>query len=219
MLAILGIIGVFGVPAPAQAQTVDVVVLGDSISAGLGVKNGRSWVADLKAAIQPLTLANASISGDTTGGGRQRLPGLITRFRPSVVIIELGANDGLRLAPLQTTHGNLSAMVREVLRFGAVPILLEVPIPSNAGPVYLEQYRQVFRDVSQRFGIQLIQSPIPSVWSWEEFAPFLQRDGVHPTREGHVMLAEYAIPMLRTTMTETLARKRALHTKPSSQSN
>src|SRR6478609_10530350 len=129
-----------GAQSQAQAPAPVLLVLGDSISAGYGLAKGQGWVDLLAARLRDNgrreRVVNASISGDTTAGGRARLPGLLREHRPSIVVIELGGNDALRGGNLDATRANLDAMVKDVLAAGAKPLLLGMQVPPNYGPAY-----------------------------------------------------------------------------------
>ena len=141
--------------APPQRN---ILILGDSLSAGYGMALDETWVARLAARLDdrglPFAVANASISGETSGGGLTRLPRLLETFAPALVIIELGANDGLRGISLEELRGNLEASIELVQEAGAGAVLVGMELPPNYGPAYQAAFRGVFADVAQRTGLR-----------------------------------------------------------------
>jgi acyl-CoA thioesterase-1 len=169
---------------PAFAHAPVILVLGDSLSAGYGLPQGRGWVNLLQQRLierkLQYTVVNASISGDTTAGGRARLPAALATHRPAVVIIELGANDGLRGHTIETMHANLTEMVRSSRKAGARVLLIGMRIPPNYGPQYTRKFQQVFVDVAKAEKIPLVPFLL------EGFADqrhLFQADAVHPTEQ------------------------------------
>lgn len=164
-----------------QANTL--LVLGDSISAGYGLeKLEYGWVELLRARLaeRGWSVVNASISGETSAGGLHRLDGLLRQHRPSIVLLELGANDGLRgLAPRQL-EANLEEMVVRVRTAGAQPLLLGMRIPPNYGKRYEEMFEQVFPQVAQEHGVPLVRFLLEGVGGQNHL---MQADGLHPNRE------------------------------------
>jgi len=166
------------------AQPPVIVVFGDSISAGYGVPQGKGWVDLLRQRLQQsgsaYQVVNASISGETTLGGRSRLSGVLSAHRPQVLILELGGNDALRGQSLSDVRGNLLYMVRAAQAAGARVLLLGMRIPPNYGPEYTKKFQAVFREVAQ----QTKAGYVPFLFEGfaEERAMF-QPDGVHPTAQ------------------------------------
>jgi len=164
-------------PLPAGS----ILVLGDSLSAGYGLPDGAAWPARLAVALRdqglPWTLVNAAISGDTSAGGLARLPALLARYRPVLVLIELGANDALRGQPLEATAANLRAMVEAARAAGARVGLIGMQIPPNFGPVYTRQFRDLYRKVAQDTGTPLLPFLLEPIAG--DPAAF-QDDGIHP---------------------------------------
>ncbi|HEY4137452.1 MAG TPA: arylesterase, partial [Casimicrobiaceae bacterium] len=140
--------------APLRAADAPVLlVVGDSISAGFGLASGEGWVnlliAKLKAEGFGYRVINASISGDTTAGGRARLPALLKQHRPAIVVIELGGNDALRGGDLATTRGNLDAMVSSVQSAGAKVLIVGMQLPPNYGAAYVREFNALFSEVAK----------------------------------------------------------------------
>ena len=186
--------------APATAQTASpmlLVVGGDSISAGYGLAQGAGWV-DLLAT--RLTqdghrehVVNASISGDTTAGGRARLPALVREYRPSVVVIELGANDALRGGNLDATHANLDAMVKESLAAHAKVLLVGMKVPPNYGPAYSRRFVSLFADVAKANHLPV--APYAFNGFDEDLAQF-QADRIHPNAAAQARILDNVWPKL-----------------------
>ncbi len=168
-------------PAVAAGQP-HLLVLGDSLSASFGTALDQGWVGLLKARIDtaglPHTVVNASISGETTAGGRSRLPALLREHTPAVVIIELGANDGLRGFPPQRIAAALTDLVEQSQAAGAEVLVVGVRLPPNYGTAYAEQFQQVFADVAAATGAALVPRLLAGV---AEDRRLMQADGLHPT--------------------------------------
>ncbi|MFO1397300.1 MAG: arylesterase [Burkholderiales bacterium] len=196
-LAALLLLPMAGVPALAQDKSKIVLVVGDSVSAGYGLGNGEGWVAllaeKLKQAKSPYTVVNASISGDTTSGGRARLPALLAQHKPAVVIIELGGNDALRGGRLQTTRENLDAMVKDAQAAGAKVLLVGMDIPPNYGPAYVKEFNALFADVAKARKVPLVPSFFAGFG--EDLGSF-QGDRIHPTLAAQPKLLANVWPSL-----------------------
>lgn len=186
------------VPVLAQDKSRVVLVVGDSVSAGYGLGNGQGWVAllaeRLKEARSPYTVVNASISGDTTSGGRARLPALLRQHKPAVVVIELGGNDALRGGRLATTRENLDAMVKDAQAAGAKVLLVGMDIPPNYGPAYVKEFRALFADVAKARKVPLV----PSLFAgFGEDLDAFQGDRIHPTASAQSKLLANVWPSLQ----------------------
>lgn len=184
-------------PAAAQVKARTLLVVGDSVSAGYGLANGQGWVAllaaRLKAAGSPYVVVNASISGDTTAGGRARLPALLAQHKPAVVVIELGGNDALRGGKLATTRDNLDTMVKDAQAAGAKVLLVGMEMPSNYGPAYVRDFRALFADVAKTRKVPLV----PSFFAgFGEDLAYFQADRIHPTAEAQEKLLANVWPQL-----------------------
>ncbi len=197
-LAALLALPCIAVPALAQDARRVILVVGDSVSAGYGLANGEGWVTLLadkvKASGSPFTVVNASISGDTTSGGRARLPALLKQHRPGVVVIELGGNDALRGGRLAATRENLDAMVKEAQAAGAKVLLLGMDIPPNYGPAYVKEFQALFADVAKARKVPLV----PSLFAGfgDDLAAF-QGDRIHPTAAAQPKLLANVWPALQ----------------------
>ncbi len=163
-----------------------VLVLGDSISAGYGLTPEQAWPAKLAAATG-WNVVNAGVSGDTTAGGRERLPGLLEEHKPAAVMIELGGNDMLRKVPPAETRANLEEMINMARNAGAVPILLATPRPSVVGAAIGSlSAAEVYPELAEARKVFLIEDAIPDVLSDKE----LKLDALHPNEAGQVELAK-----------------------------
>ena len=186
MLYRLGLILCLTMTLPqAHARgTAAMLVVGDSISAAYGIAMDRGWVALLEARLRerslPFHTINASISGDTTAGGLRRLPDLLREHTPSIVIIELGGNDGLRGYPVTQLQDNLEQMISLSQDAGATVLLLPMEIPPNLGKRYTDAFRDSFTHAAAASGAALGRFPLERV----ALNPVLmQDDGIHPTAE------------------------------------
>ena len=148
----------FALASVAQAQTL--LVVGDSISAAYGIEIDQGWVAQLQQRLNERQLSyqvvNASISGDTSAGGRTRLPALLEQHQPRLVILELGGNDGLRGLPLKRLKDNLQAMIGQARERGSEVILLGMRIPPNYGPRYTDGFYQVYQQLATELDVPLL---------------------------------------------------------------
>lgn len=184
---------------PAAAQTI--LVLGDSLSAEYGLARGTGWVALLEArlAAQKLsaTVVNASISGDTTSGGRARLAALLQQHKPSVVVIELGGNDALRGLPLKNTEENLAWMTKAAQQAGAKVLLLGMQVPPNYGRAYGEQFAQIFAHVAQQQKAALVPFFLKGIADQADATALFQADRIHPRAAAHPQMLDNVWPALR----------------------
>ncbi|MEM9624017.1 MAG: arylesterase [Pseudomonadota bacterium] len=173
-------------------------MLGDSISAGYGIQSEEGWVHLLQQALAheeyPWHAVNASISGETTGGGLARLPGVMDAHKPGIVIIELGGNDGLRGYPISRMRENLAAMVSLVQSYGALPIVVSMRIPPNYGPRYTRAFDAVFADVAEQTNASLVPFILEDVALDRKL---MQDDGIHPTAAAQPLLLDAIWPYLQ----------------------
>jgi len=158
------------------------LVVGDSISAGYGLSAGESWVdllaAKLKASGFRYQVINASISGDTTAGGRARTPVLLKQHRPAVVVVELGGNDGLRGGNLRSAKDNLVAMVGSISKSGAQAVIVGMRLPPNYGPAYTREFEALYGEVAKSTGTPLVPFLFAGIGESDEW---FQPDRIHPT--------------------------------------
>lgn len=190
---------VFALAMPAMAGQQTLMVMGDSLSAAYGVPSDTAWVQLLrerlrKNGLSNWTVVNASISGETTDGGARRLPGLLDKHNPSVVIIELGGNDGLRGFPPKVTRSNLASMIEDVQRSGARAILVGMQIPPNYGQRYTRMFADIFPALSDSYNTLLVPFFLDGIYDQENL---MQDDGIHPTAEAQPMLLDNIWPVLK----------------------
>lgn len=194
-------------PGPAQAATPTILVWGDSISAGYGLDAGSGWVAllerRLKAQASDYTVVNGSVSGETTAGGLSRLPAALARYRPAIVLIELGGNDGLRgLAP-DALRTNLERMCGLAKAAGATAVLFEMRIPVNYGPAYGEKFRKTFVDVAKQNRLPLVPFFLGAIAN--DPPRWFQDDGIHPNAAAQPLLLDAVWPTLEPLVGPTTA--------------
>ena len=174
-----------------------ILIFGDSLSAGYGIDVDQSWAALLQERLQGLgyehRVINASISGETTEGGKARIGAAIDRFTPALIVLELGGNDGLRGFPPARMQDNLEAIVATSKASGASVVLLGIRIPLNYGSRYTEQFENVFRDVSESEGIPWIEFFMDGVALNDEL---MQADGIHPNADAQPILLDNAWPII-----------------------
>jgi acyl-CoA thioesterase-1 len=194
-LLIVTLIAAPGAAAAATAPTL--LVVGDSVSAGYGLPPGTGWV-DLLAeriAAQKISyrVVNASITGDTTAGGRARLPALLATLKPAIVIVELGGNDGLRGGNLASARDNLTAMVTAVQHAGAKALLVGMKVPPNYGSAYVREFDALFADVARARRVPLVPFFFEGFGERNEL---FQPDRIHPTAAAQPLLLDNVWPFL-----------------------
>jgi len=190
---------------PAQAnpapKTPVILVVGDSLSAEYGLQRGKGWVALMEERLGqeklPAEVVNASISGDTTSGGRSRLPALLRQHQPTHVIIELGANDALRGLPLNMTRDNLATMARLSREAGAQVLLLGMEMPPNYGAKYAQEFREVFTAVSKAEQTALVPFFLKNVADTTDPLKLFQSDRIHPNESAQPLMLANVWPELR----------------------
>lgn len=173
------------------------LVYGDSLSAGYGLPQGTGWVdllADrLRSEKSGFRVVNASVSGETTLGGLNRLPVVLAQHRPDIVIIELGGNDGLRGLSLETTTNNLAAMVRAVQKTGARAMIVGMQLPPNYGTAYTKKFQGLFEEVAREQKALLVPFMLAGFGDKREY---FQPDGIHPTAEAQSLILDNIWPVL-----------------------
>ncbi|KVR49804.1 arylesterase [Burkholderia ubonensis] len=184
-------------PAAPPGQPV-IVVLGDSLSAEYGLPRDTGWVALLRQRLATeridYSVANASVSGDTTSGGRARLPAVLARLKPAIVVVELGANDALRGVPLATTERNLREIVADAQRARAKVVLVGMFVPPNYGPDYTQKFHGIYTRLSKDLGVPLVPFLLAGI---ENRPDMFQADQIHPTRQAQGVLLDNVWPSLK----------------------
>ncbi|NOR67369.1 MAG: arylesterase [Woeseiaceae bacterium] len=180
----------------AEAPTV--LVFGDSLSAGYGIDVDQSWTALLQSRLQGQgyehQVVNASISGDTTEGGASRIHSALERFGPSVVILELGGNDGLRGIPTERMRRNLTFIIESSKSSGAAVVLLGIRIPPNYGARYTRAFENVYRQLASELDVPWIEFFMDGVATDEDL---MQGDGIHPNADAQPILLDNAWPIIQ----------------------
>ena len=183
-------------PASAAARTV--LVLGDSLSAAFGIDVHAGWVALLQQRLaqqkSDYRVVNASISGDITANGLARLPPLLAKHRPAIVIVELGGNDGLRGLPLAQMKHNIGGIVAKAKASGARVLLVGVRLPPNYGKSYTDKFQQVYREVAREQRVELVPFILDGV---DAERGLMQSDGIHPTAPAQTKMLENVWPKLQ----------------------
>jgi len=198
ILAVFTLGLVLSAPARATGAAPVLLVLGDSISAGYGLAAGTGWVALLDARLKSEgyrhSVVNASISGDTTAGGRARLPALLAQHTPTIVVIELGGNDALRGGNLAATRANLESMVAAAQDAKARVLIVGMQLPPNYGPTYVRDFSALFAEVAKAKRVQIV--PAFFAGFGDDLALF-QPDRIHPTVQAQAKLLDNVWPTLQ----------------------
>ena len=193
--------------APSNLQEVSkdgaaaILVLGDSISAGYGMNIDDGWVSLMNQTLvqreSNWRLINASVSGETTTGGLNRLPELLQEHNPQIVVLALGGNDGLRGYPTAKILNNLLAMTELVINAGAKPVIITMRIPPNYGPRYTRGFEAVFAEAAKQSGAALVPFLFEALAVSDDL---MQDDGIHPTAKAQPLLVEGFLPYLEPLM-------------------
>lgn len=199
-----------GAPWFAQAQeqalaktpsTNIVLVIGDSLSAEYGLRRGTGWVALLEKQLagnrKTAKVVNASVSGETTSGGRSRLPGLLAQHRPGTVVIELGGNDALRGLPLDMTKSNLSAMTQASKKAGAKVLLVGMQVPPNYGDAYASGFANLFPAVARAEKVALVPFLLKGIADGDDPVANFQADRIHPNEQSQTRMLANVWPELK----------------------
>ena len=176
-------------------------MVGDSLSAEYGLKRGTGWVALMEKRLAQekisTTVINASISGDTTSGGRARLPSLLSQHKPNVVVIELGGNDALRGLPLPMTQANLQAMTQAAQAAGAKVLLVGMQVPPNYGQDYTKRFSNTFAEVAKANKAALVPFLLAGVADGPDAGKLFQADRIHPNEAAHPTILNTMWPAVR----------------------
>ena len=185
-------------PEPAERT---VLVVGDSLSAEYGLPRGTGWVALLEKRLaaqkSAVRVVNASISGDTTSGGRSRLPALLARHQPAVVVLELGGNDALRGLPLEMTRENLAQMTQAAQQAGGNVLLVGLQVPPNYGSDYANRFGELFQSVARSRKASLVPFMLKGVADGPDPTAMFQADRLHPLQEAHPRILDNIWPELK----------------------
>ena len=184
--------------AAGAAPQQSILVFGDSLSAAYGIAQARGWVALLAERLKrervDYSVVNASISGETTSGGAARLQKALQQHRPAVVVLELGANDGLRGLPVAQMRQNLSTMIEQAQQAGARVVLVGMKLPPNYGPDYTRAFESAFAELAKRHKTGLVPFLLEDIAEKQEF---FQTDRVHPTEAAQPLMLERVWTALR----------------------
>jgi acyl-CoA thioesterase-1 len=193
-LFFISLLAPFGVLAAEKS----ILVLGDSVSAAYGIAQARGWVAllgeRLKRERRDYSVVNASISGDTTGGGLARLGAALEKHKPRVIVVELGGNDGLRGLPVAEMKKNLAAIIERSEKAGARVVLVGMRIPPNYGPEYTQAFDSSFAELAKRYRTALVPFLMEG---FAEKPELFQPDRIHPTEAAQPIMAERVWKALR----------------------
>lgn len=191
---LLALIVIFSAPALNADQRPTLLVMGDSLSAAYGIEQERGWVTLLAERLEgEAQVINASISGETTSGGAQRLANIIGQRQPDIVLLELGGNDGLRGLPPTQMRSNLANMIEQSQQAGADVLLLGIDIPPNYGQAYRDAFTGVFHSLADEYDVSLVPFLLEDV---ALNGQLMQDDGIHPTAEAQPIILDNVWPAL-----------------------
>ena len=189
-----------GITGTKGTKGTTILVVGDSLSAEYGLVRGRGWVALLQERLAQKKIAanvvNASISGDTTSGGKSRLGSLLAQHKPTLVILELGANDALRGLPLDMTRSNLAGMAHAATAIGAKVLVIGMQVPPNYGRQYSDQFVELFGSVAKSEGTALVPFMLKGVADGANATAMFQADRLHPREAAHPIILNNIWPTL-----------------------
>jgi acyl-CoA thioesterase-1 len=187
-----------------------VLVVGDSLSAEYGLRRGTGWVALLEQRLAQQKIAaavvNASISGDTTSGGRARLAALLRQHKPTHVILELGGNDALRGLPMDSTRANLAQMARDSKAAGATVLIAGMQVPPNYGRKYSDEFSGLFAGVAKAEGAALVPFLLKGVADGADAAKLFQADRIHPVEAAQPTMLDNVWPVLEPLLRQARTR-------------
>ncbi|HVY21819.1 MAG TPA: arylesterase [Steroidobacteraceae bacterium] len=182
----------------AGAATPTILVMGDSLSAGYGIKLQAGWVnllsQRLSAQGYDYSVVNASVSGETSSGARTRFPALLKTHHPAIVILEIGANDGLRGLPVKQMHDNIAEMIREAKASQAAVLLVGIQMPPNYGDTYTQAFKNVYTALAKSMHIRLVPFFLKDVALHDSL---MQADNIHPNEQGQPYLLDTVWPQLK----------------------
>ncbi len=179
------------------------LILGDSLSAGYGIDPAQGWVQQLQSRLQshgyPQRVINASISGETTRGARERIAALLTEHQPQMLIVELGGNDGLRGISLEEMQQNLHEIILHARKREAQVLLVTMKLPPNYGSVYTDKFEAVFTSLTEQHDISLTPFILEHI---AEHAELMQADGIHPLQSAHTQMLDNLWPSIEQCLSE-----------------
>ncbi len=188
-----------GKTAVTDQHTTTIIVFGDSLSANYGIPTESGWVNLLKQQLQtfspPLQIINTSISGETTVGGRNRIKQVLEQHHPAIVILELGANDGLRGTAIKTIYENLEAIITTCQQNNASVLLVGMRLPPNYGMTYTQKFQNMYAQLAHNHQTAIVPFLLAG---FEEEYEFFQADGIHPTESAQAKIAENIWRVLHT---------------------
>jgi acyl-CoA thioesterase-1 len=172
------------------AETKKLLILGDSISAGYGIKESENWVSILETSLNrdnfDIKIINSSVSGDTTIGGLSRIKNDLNNYSPDYVLIELGGNDALRGYPLNKIKSNLNKIIYECIEEGSIPFIMQIRIPPNYGRRYVEAFENIYPELAEENGLKLFSFLLQEVALEKDL---MQLDGIHPNVKAQPIIA------------------------------
>lgn len=197
------------VPAlTSYSASKNLLVLGDSLSAEYGLTRGSGWVNLLQQRLAEEKLdanvINASISGETTAGGKARLPALLRQHKPDVLILELGGNDGLRGLSLAASQANLREMIRAATEGGARVLLLGMRVPPNYGPDYSKRFAAMYQGLARERGVRLVPFLLAGL---EDTEKFFQPDRIHPNQRAQSVMLDNVWPSLKPMIKQEMSKR------------
>ncbi len=182
----------------SQFQQQTILIMGDSISAGFGIDKEQGWVALLESKLNTLPVQNkvinASISGETTSGGANRIKALLTKHKPSMVIIELGGNDGLRGSPIRMMKQNLGYMIKQSQKSGAEVLILGMRIPPNYGQTYSDLFSRQYQQLALENNTLILPFLLKGIATQ---SGMMQADGIHPTVKAQPIMMNYVWSLIK----------------------
>ena len=204
LLSLPGLPGLAAAQASAQAKVAPapvILIVGDSLSAEYGLKRGTGWVALLEKQLasekKNARVINASISGDTTSGGRSRLPALLAQHQPATVVIELGGNDALRGLPLDMSEKNLSAMTQAAKKSGAKVLLVGMQVPPNYGAAYGASFSALFTNIATAEKVAVVPFFLKGIGDTADATANFQPDRIHPNEQSQARMLANVWPELK----------------------
>ncbi len=195
---LLGLSCLIFLTAPVYAASNSILIYGDSLSAAYEIPQQLGWVSLLQQRLEdqhyPYKVINASVSGETTSGGLSRLSATLNEHQPNIVILELGANDGLRGLPLTEMKANLAQIIEQSKKSGAKVLIIGMRIPPNYGPKYSQSFTQKYQQLSQEFKVPRVPFMLQGM---ENRLELIQDDGLHPNVQGQPIILENIWPQLK----------------------